>query len=143
MGALLNMKGTLYGMTGEGGTENNGTVFAINNGVETIIRDFNGSQGEAPVVALSSSTASFTAQRLWAALRLPAAAAAASFLASRHRATSKFFTTSPEGKTEPSPPQPRSRLETRSMALPRRVDPPIWASLYKVALRTNKETVLV
>ncbi len=45
MGALLDVNGTLYGTTSAGGTINAGTVFAINNGVETIILDFNGSQG--------------------------------------------------------------------------------------------------
>ncbi|MGC9992746.1 MAG: choice-of-anchor tandem repeat GloVer-containing protein [Candidatus Cybelea sp.] len=59
MGALLDVNGTLYGTTSAGGTINAGTVFAINNGVETIILDFNGSQGASPMAGLIKGDGKF------------------------------------------------------------------------------------
>jgi uncharacterized repeat protein (TIGR03803 family) len=51
--SLINIKGTLYGTTYEGGSKNGGTVFAFTHGKESVLHSFKGGKdGVAPLAAL-------------------------------------------------------------------------------------------
>ena len=63
-GALLDMNGTLIGVTSQGGPLNDGTVYSISpSGTLTILHEFSGSDGSSPLGGVVADRAGYYTER--------------------------------------------------------------------------------